>query len=108
MVLTPFLMVGLAALTVVRDFQHEHWSHLAFAGLTGLLALYAIVAFVGVRHAIVDLGVNVVSWLYVDDDRHAESATPADEPVLDWAAVLHHGNDGDPVRRADELVVAGH
>jgi hypothetical protein len=105
MVLTPFLMVGLAAFTVVRDIEHEHWSHMVFAGLTGLLALYAIVAFVGVRHALVDLGVNVVSWLYVDEP--ADAVTTDDAPAVDWAKVLHDGDTGEPVRRrGDELVGA--
>jgi cellulose synthase/poly-beta-1,6-N-acetylglucosamine synthase-like glycosyltransferase len=104
MVLTPFLMVGLAAFTVVRDFEHEHWSHMVFAGLTGLLVLYAIVAFVGVRHAVVDLGVNVVSWLYVDDPAAQPASTPV--PAVNWAAVLHYGDTGEPVRRSEELVGA--
>jgi cellulose synthase/poly-beta-1,6-N-acetylglucosamine synthase-like glycosyltransferase len=105
MVLTPFLMVGLATYTVVRDLEHGHWSHAAFAGLTGVLAAYAIVAFVGVRHAVVDLGVNMLSWLYVDAPATEAAADVSPAPV-DWAAVLHYGDTGEPVRRRDELVGA--
>jgi hypothetical protein len=106
MVLTPFLMVGLAAFTVVRDVEHEHWSHAVFAGLTGLLALYAVVAFVGARHGLVDIGVNVLSWLYVDTPGTATTPIDATAPAGDWAAVLHYGDTGAPVRHTDELVGA--
>ncbi len=105
MVLTPFLMVGLAAFTVVRDVDHEHWGHAVFAGLTGLLALYAVIAFVGVRHALVDLGVNVISWLYVDGPGAVSAPADIDPAPVDWATVLHYGDTGAPVRR-DELVGA--
>ena len=35
-----------------------------FAAINGVLAAYAIVAFIGVRNSLVDIWANVVSWLY--------------------------------------------
>ena len=64
-----------------------------------MLGFYAIVAFIGIRHSLVDIWVNVVSWLY-KPQRHAptparrlpEPAFSASEDgVSDWELVLYLG-----------------
>ena len=100
-IVAPTLLFAYSAYTVVVDIQRHQWGHLFFAGLNALLALYALVAFVGVRNAIVDLWVHLRAWLY-KPVRTAEPA-PAAQPAAalakavpsgamgDWASVLQPG-----------------
>jgi len=97
----PYLLIAYSAYVAVLDVQREQWSHLFFAALNASLALYAMVAFVGIRNSIVDLWVQLRSWLYrpVPSKTTAAAATgkasPAASPsgvIGDWASVLHHGS----------------
>ena len=49
--------------TLWRDILHEHWGHAVFAGTNAALTFYAIVAFIGLRHSLVDVVVNLVQRL---------------------------------------------
>jgi EAL domain-containing protein (putative c-di-GMP-specific phosphodiesterase class I)/cellulose synthase/poly-beta-1,6-N-acetylglucosamine synthase-like glycosyltransferase len=95
-VVFPYLIVGLACYTLVADIQGGRDVNGVYAALNTLLAAYAIVAFIGVRHSIVDLAVQLKGYLYkrVKAPKQA-SPTPAaivaNPPEVDWASVLHYG-----------------
>jgi cellulose synthase/poly-beta-1,6-N-acetylglucosamine synthase-like glycosyltransferase len=63
-VLVPYAFVAFSGLTFVSDFEQERWINAFFAGLNTLLAGFAIVSYIGVRNSIVDVYVNLASWLY--------------------------------------------
>jgi cellulose synthase/poly-beta-1,6-N-acetylglucosamine synthase-like glycosyltransferase len=67
-VVVPYVFVAFSALTFVSDFGQERWVNAFFAGLNTALASFAIVSYIGVRNSIVDVFVNVVSWLYAPAD----------------------------------------
>jgi hypothetical protein len=66
--------------------------------VNALLGAYAIVAFIGLRNSLVDIWINVVSWLY-KPQRHAPAPArrlPEPESVPDsepdnWELVLYLG-----------------
>lgn len=99
-VLTPYLIVSLAAWTVVRDYHFHNWENLGFAAFNGVLAAYAIVAFIGLRNSLADIWVNVVGRLYKSVPvAPGTSEGQADEEVaVDWAAVIHYGTPGAGTR----------
>lgn len=92
-IIAPTLLLAYSAYTVVVDIQRHQWGHLFFAGLNAVLALYAMVAFVGVRNAIVDLWVHLRAWLY-KPVRKAEPA-PAAQPAANLAKAVPSGAMGD-------------
>jgi cellulose synthase/poly-beta-1,6-N-acetylglucosamine synthase-like glycosyltransferase len=86
-VTVPYLIVGFSLWTVWRDLTHGHQAHAAFAGVNAVLASYAIVAFVGLRHSLVDVWMNVVEKLY----KPARSSDQQQAWAPDWVTVLYHG-----------------
>lgn len=109
-ILAPCLLIAFAAYNVVVDIEREQWGHLFFAALNSCLALYAMVAFVGIRNGLVDLWMQLRAWLY----RPVPAAKPAvatgrkaattllstSGAIGDWASVLHYGRSSDVVTRA--------
>lgn len=96
--LAPFLVIGYSALTFWRDIHESNWGNAAFAAANTLAATYALVAFVGIRHAIVDLWLGLVEHLYVTErDPHASRpqrrrrAELATATVPTWREVLYRG-----------------
>jgi hypothetical protein len=75
----------------------QNWAHATFAALNGLLTTYGIVAFIGVRNAVVDVVLGFVRWVRVPArparQRHPADGAPAE---LDWEAVLYFGPDLAP------------
>ncbi|HAP77263.1 MAG TPA: cellulose synthase, partial [Acidimicrobiaceae bacterium] len=63
-ILAPIALIVYSVIVAVLDVQREQWSHLFFAALNAALALYALVAFVGIRNGMVDLWMHLRSWLY--------------------------------------------
>lgn len=63
-VVVPYVFVVFSVLMFFHDFGQERWVNAFFAGLNALLAGFAIVSYIGVRNSIVDVFVNLVSWLY--------------------------------------------
>lgn len=86
-VVVPYVIVGFSLFTVWRDISHGHDAHAAFAAVNAVLAAYAIVAFVGLRHSAVDVWVNVVERLY----KPSRAPEPGGEWAPDWVTVLYHG-----------------
>jgi cellulose synthase/poly-beta-1,6-N-acetylglucosamine synthase-like glycosyltransferase len=63
-VVLPYVLVAFSVFTLLGAYDRGHWVNAAVAGLNAVLAGYAILAYIGVRNSIVDVWVNVVSWLY--------------------------------------------
>jgi hypothetical protein len=99
--LSPFLIIAYSVWTVVRDVHEHNWGNAAFAGINTLAAAYAIVAFMGVRNALVDVLLGFVEHFYVTDQRRdvqvvrrsrVLAPAPAREP--DWQEMLYRGAAG--------------
>jgi cellulose synthase (UDP-forming) len=86
-VVVPYVVIAISVFTIWRDLQAEHYAHAAYAGANAVLCAYAVVAFIGIRHSIVDIWVNFVQRLYQPSGEASER--PAEE--LDWATVLYDG-----------------
>jgi len=93
-VLVPFLIVGFSLLTAWRDYHHQHWGNFAFAVFNAVLAAGAIRAYIGLRAAVVDMGLAVLNWLYVEERPHRKQAatTQASGDEIDWASILYYGD----------------
>lgn len=99
-VVAPYLLVGLAAFTAVVSYQHHAWENMAFAALNLLLVSYAIVAFIGLGHSVVDAFTHLKSFLYRPArpqprplwSRRARQLPPL---LSDWRAVLDLGTPPD-------------
>jgi cellulose synthase/poly-beta-1,6-N-acetylglucosamine synthase-like glycosyltransferase len=97
--LSPFLIIGYSVWTFWRDLGPHHWGNAAFAATNALAATYAVFAFVGLRHSLVDIWLGVVEKLYVADKDPAEQIsvrgrrlagrTPT---VPRWEDVLYRGS----------------
>jgi EAL domain-containing protein (putative c-di-GMP-specific phosphodiesterase class I)/cellulose synthase/poly-beta-1,6-N-acetylglucosamine synthase-like glycosyltransferase len=126
-ILSPCLLIALSTYTVALDIRLHRWENLAYAALNASLAIYAMVAFVGVGNSIVDLWVQLRAWLYRPvAQAPAQVPVPASVAVAaadgsvrtasgaigGWASVLAYGAPGTArstlvVRPHDTAVVAG-
>ncbi len=86
-VATPFVIVGWSAVTFVNDIADRNYLHAAFAGINGLLTLYAMLALHGLRNSIADVGHDLHQRMY-RPPRRAAVAAPTEH---DWVTVLYHG-----------------
>jgi len=94
--LSPLLIIGYSVLTVIRDYHHQNWGNLAFAGFNALAASYAVLAFMGLGNTLVDIWLGFVERLYVSERtekvqvvRRKRVLAPAAEPS--WQDVLYRG-----------------
>jgi hypothetical protein len=88
-VLAPVAIIVFSGLTFWRDYRMENWGNAIFAGFNGLLTLYALIAYQGVKNSLVDVWLGVTSILYVKD-----SPAKAPEPEntgTDWRSALYYG-----------------
>jgi cellulose synthase (UDP-forming) len=96
---SPFLIIGYSVWTLMRDIDVHNWGNAAFAGANSLAAAYAVVAFLGLRNALVDTWLGCIEKLYVTDKdpterisvRDRQLAAPASSE-LDWREVLFRGS----------------
>ncbi|MHB1614407.1 MAG: hypothetical protein ACYCYA_08800, partial [Actinomycetes bacterium] len=103
-ILAPALVLAFSLFTLWRDWTVGNWGNAAFAGVNSALTAYALVAFVGMRNALVDLWVGLMARLYVPADRprvprRHRPAVPdvvAQPAPLAWANVLYHGTAVPP------------
>ncbi|HVV88874.1 MAG TPA: hypothetical protein VHB53_00135, partial [Solirubrobacterales bacterium] len=104
----PYLLVGWSIYTFKVAYDHDLWSNAVFAAINGILGGYAIVAFIGVRTSLVDIWVNVVSWLYKPQGpkkmaaRAPAALQPTPEGTANWELVLYLGH-ADRRRRPREV-----
>lgn len=91
-VIIPLLIVIFSVFTLWRDISAQNWGNALFAGFNAIVALWAIVAYIGIWNTIVDIWLGATNWLYVDVKPKMEASKPPVQPVLDWRAVLYHGD----------------
>lgn len=123
-VLAPYAMVVFSVFTFVRDYHAENWGNAVFAAFNALLAMYAIVAYIGIWNSVVDVWIWATAWMYYDPSaraarrarRRAARATaragrggaPDLQPVAeDWRAVLYFGDRGKSMPRHHHADVVG-
>lgn len=95
-VISPYLLVGLAAFTGIESYWHKAWENMVFAALNLLLVSYAITAFIGLGHSVVDTLSHLKSFLYRPAHPHrrprwlrrSRQLPPA---LTDWRSVLDLG-----------------
>ncbi len=97
-VVMPYILVAFSAYTFVRAYHDHQWTSVLFAAVNAVLGTYAIIAFIGIRDSLVDIWVNVVSWLYKPQRyapaparRPAEHHEGLDGDMADWELVLYLG-----------------
>ncbi|MFF1634080.1 glycosyltransferase family 2 protein [Leifsonia sp. NPDC058248] len=103
-VVTPFLIVAFSVFTLWRDINAQNWGNAAFAAFNASLAVWAIVSYIGVGNAIVDVWLGLTRPLYVEKTRKraAEAPQPAAD-TIDWRSVLYHGHAGGDLPHADAV-----
>ncbi len=86
----PLGLLFLSAVTGYEAWLHGRTVNLGYAAVNTLLLAYALVAFVGIRNAILDLWVYVRSFLAkpLAVTRHRRARAVAAPPVSDWRSVL--------------------
>jgi hypothetical protein len=97
-VIAPLAIVAFSLFTLWRDVNAQNWGNAAFAAFNATLAIWAIVAYIGVGNTIVDIWLGMTKPLYVSTSRKRRTAEV--EPVtesLDWRSVLYHGHTGGEV-----------
>jgi hypothetical protein len=88
-VLAPIAIIAFSAFTFVRDYRLENWGNAIFAAFNGLLTLYALVAYQGIKNSIIDVWLGMTSMLYVKD-APSEPRVPEDN-ASDWRSALYYG-----------------
>lgn len=91
-VVTPLLIVGFSLFTLARDVAAQNWGNAVFAGFNAFVASWAILAYIGIGNTLMDVWLGLTNWLYVDVDSKTSKTSSAQEPELDWQAVLYHGD----------------
>ena len=97
-------------LTAYRDFNQQNWGNFCFAVFNAVLASAAIHAYIGARASVVDMGLGVVNWLFVERRPKRVAPKMTTDGVIDWQAILYHGDRRlarDLRRRGDRRRRAG-
>lgn len=89
--IAPVLIVAFSVFTFIRSYQAGNWGNAAFAAFNALLATWAILECIGVWAMVTDLWISFRNWLWVEENKHTESAPPS-EPNFDWRSALHNGD----------------
>jgi cellulose synthase/poly-beta-1,6-N-acetylglucosamine synthase-like glycosyltransferase len=95
--LSPLLIIGYSILTAYRGIDQGYWVNAAFALFNTLTASYALFALMGLRHALVDIGLGIWEHLHAPDGPRRplptrRRARVAQEPVTpQWDEVLYRG-----------------
>ena len=115
-VLMPYVFVLFSVLVLLSDIPRHRWVNVTLAGINAALALYAIVAYIGVGNSLVDVWTNVVSWLYKPQRApRVKRAAPrvalagaaaGDAPAAHWSQTLAYA-PADGVRRAERRSSSG-
>ena len=96
-IVSIYALIALTIYTLVNDYYSHLWNNAIFAGFNLVLASYAIVAYIGVRHSIQDVLVQLRPLLARRTQRSKRlvPVVPSEliiEPrVTDWEAVLYYG-----------------
>lgn len=107
-VITPLLIVAFSVLTLWRDVSAENWGNAAFAGFNAVVALWAIIAYIGLGSTLLDIWHGLTNWLYVEVKPKSQKQIATDSPSLDWQAVLYHGDTKGTVPLAARAYATTH
>jgi hypothetical protein len=91
-ILVPILIVAFSAFSFWRDEQAQNWVNAAFECFNALTASWAIVSYIGIGNALVDIWHGLIDWLYVEVSPKKSAVAANAQMALDWRAVLYHGN----------------
>lgn len=95
-VITPYLLVLLAAFTCFEAYRHRIWEDVAYAALNLALAGYGIVAFIGLGNSLIDSLTHLRSFVFraqapKAQQRWARRSTQPVPVMVDWRSVLDLG-----------------
>ncbi len=96
-VVAPLLIVAYSVFTLWRDYTAQNWANAAFAGFNALVAIWAILAYIGIWNTILDTWHGLTDWMYVEIKPKNEPDFTTEQPTLDWQAVLYHGHAKESV-----------
>jgi len=97
-VIAPLAIVAFSLFTLWRDVNAQNWGNAAFAAFNATLAIWAIVAYIGIWNTIVDIWIGMTKPLYVDKSRRRSTEEAAPQTAsIDWRSVLYHGHAGGEV-----------
>lgn len=97
-VVAPLLIVAFSTFTFYRDFTAHNWGNATFAAFNTIVALWAVIAYIGIGNTLKDIWVGLTDWMYVDiKPKEEKSAVTTSEPSIDWRAVLYHGHAQESV-----------
>lgn len=97
-VVAPLAIVAFSLFTLWRDVNAQNWGNAAFAAFNATLAIWAIVAYIGIWNTIVDIWIGMTKPLYVDKSRRRSTEEAAPQTAsIDWRSVLYHGHAGGEV-----------
>ncbi|MDO8107017.1 glycosyltransferase family 2 protein [Isoptericola sp. b441] len=96
-VLAAVLIAAFSFYTLATAWVAGSWWHAAFAAFNGVLTTYGVVAFIGVRNAVVDVVLGAVHWVRVPAEPPGSSRVDRAGPEPDWEAVLYVGPDAHDV-----------
>lgn len=104
-VVTPLFIVGFSLFTLWRDEMAHNWGNAAFAAFNAVVALWAILAYIGIWHSVADIWLGITNWMYVEVPVKGGTRLEVDEAPLDWQAVLYHGHarEAVPISDIDEM-----
>jgi hypothetical protein len=106
-VLAPIFIVGFSLFTLWRNILGQNWGNAAFAGFNAFAATWAIVSYIGIRNLLIDIWLGLTGYLYVDVPANKSTDSVVREHVLDWQAVLFHGDTDStlPHTQIGDLIV---
>ena len=97
-VVAPVIVVVFSAFTFYRDFTAHNLGNASFAAFNAVVAMWAILAYIGIGNTLKDIWVGLTDWMYVDvKPKQMQAVAPVEEPPIDWRAVLYHGHAQESV-----------
>jgi cellulose synthase/poly-beta-1,6-N-acetylglucosamine synthase-like glycosyltransferase len=101
-VLVPLLLVAWSAHTLGNDWDKRAYIHGGFAALNATMAAYACIALIGLHNIVVDVFMNLRSFVY-----RPVKPRPASAELPYWASVLYVGGAvPEEIERNAPLAVA--
>jgi hypothetical protein len=93
---SPFLIIAFSIWTFARDYADQDWGNAAFAAVNTLAASYSVMAFMGIRHTVVDICLGIVERLYAKDGTRPVQivrgrVSTAPHHQAGWSEVLYRG-----------------
>jgi cellulose synthase/poly-beta-1,6-N-acetylglucosamine synthase-like glycosyltransferase len=96
-VVVPLFIVGFSIFTLWRDERMDNWGNAIFAGFNAVVALWAIIAYIGIGNMLVDIWLGLTDWMYVTEKPKSSPGGSRVEPDMNWRAVLYHGDQNATV-----------